>query len=199
LEIEFTTRGCTAYVGGVEKRHVPIAEYGPWVDAAFTRDVKVYAAENRYGRGPPAKASVRNLRIDIGRHYWPESMRADSSNHNSSLPEAGEEGGAGAAQTCWAGLRVLVPRAHSLAGTNDGAVSSQGADYFTERLCTGWHKFVQADACSESEPDCDTAGSSIYDGGDDMYDIGEGISDLIRAFCRFHSIVGSQCIILQGT
>lgn len=80
---------------------------------------------------------------------------------------------------CWDTMPSLVPSATAISDT-DGAVSSQGAAYFAERFCPGWANYVSANTCGESEPDCDAAGNALFDGGGDMYDIGEGIA------CVFH-------------
>ena len=69
-------------------------------------------------------------------------------------------------QACWNTLPNLVPLAHSISD-GDATVSSQGAEYFEERFCPGFRKFVSPNTCSDSEPNCGT-GNAVFDGGDDM-------------------------------
>eukprot|EP01051_Picozoa_sp_SAG22_P000950 SAG22_NODE_31_length_27697_cov_7.384376_21_plen_538_part_00 len=94
-------------------------------------------------------------------------------------------------ERCWARLTALVPTPHLVSDVETTA-SSQGAAYFAERFCPGWAKYVSATACTESEPDCDAAGNAAFDGGDDMYDIGEGRASHPLLFFAFCSIVRSQ-------
>eukprot|EP01051_Picozoa_sp_SAG22_P008939 SAG22_NODE_711_length_7740_cov_3.405837_3_plen_988_part_00 len=96
------------------------------------------------------------------------------------LPESGSTVQSSSTSSCWDKLTALVPTPHLVSGVEMTA-SSQGAAYFSERFCPGWAKYVSANICTESEPDCDAAGNAAFDGGDDMYVIGEGISHSLHS------------------
>ena len=86
-------------------------------------------------------------------------------------------------QACWSSLPSLVPSAHLLSNDDGASVSSQGAAYFAARFCPGWNQFIEGNACSESEPDCDAAGNAVFDGGNDMYDIGNVMATSLMGTC----------------
>ena len=154
LEVQFTSDGCNAKLDGIQKLFVPIQEFGPREGTALTDNVKLYAAEPA-SFWPAARASIRNLQIAI----------------QSPAGGSGDEVHDSAAQTlsCWADISAVVPSSQAFGDTGDSSVSSQGAGYFAERFCPSWGKFVTANTCSESDPQCDASGTAIYDGGDDMY------------------------------
>ena len=48
----------------------------------------------------------------------------------------------------------------------------------------GWAKYVRANVCGAAEqPDCDATGNAIFDGGSDMYDIGNFMSTSLMGTC----------------
>eukprot|EP01051_Picozoa_sp_SAG22_P001950 SAG22_NODE_82_length_21749_cov_10.719769_7_plen_864_part_00 len=85
--------------------------------------------------------------------------------------------------TCWSTLPSVVPAPHAIADA-DPSVSAQGAAYLSGHFCPGWAKFVEADACGDAESDCgDAAGNSVFDGGSDMYDIGNFLVTSLMGSC----------------
>jgi hypothetical protein len=94
----------------------------------------------------------------------------------------------GTAQTssCWATLPNLVPHAHTVSELPEAAASSQGADYLSERFCPGWGKFIAPATCDLTEPGCtgdDASGNAIFDGGGDMYDLGNVLTTSLMGDC----------------
>ena len=83
----------------------------------------------------------------------------------------------------WTNLAALVPGAHQLGDNRAEGISSQGAEYFSDRFCSGWSKFVHADSCIGAAEDCDAAGNAVFDGGDDMYDIGNVLFTSLMGSC----------------
>ena len=166
LEVQFTSAGCTAYVDGDQRMFVPVSDSEFTESTALTDNVKLYAAEHG-SFSPAARASIRNLQIAV-----PVSVTSDEP-HN-------------AAQTlpCWADISTLVPSSHVISDASDSSVSLQGADYFAQRFCSNWLKYVKAAVCSESDLACDARGNAIFDGGDDMYDIGNFIATNLMDSCR---------------
>jgi hypothetical protein len=88
--------------------------------------------------------------------------------------------------TCWASLPSLIPAAHDICEAPEATTSSQGADYLSERFCPGWGKFISPSACDPTQPDCtgdDASGSAIFDGGGDMYDLGNVLITSLMGDC----------------
>jgi hypothetical protein len=70
--------------------------------------------------------------------------------------------------------------------TPEAAASSQGADYLSAHFCPGWAKFINTAACDPAEPQCsgdDASGSAIFDGGGDMYDLGNVLTTSLMGDC----------------
>jgi hypothetical protein len=93
--------------------------------------------------------------------------------------------------TCWASLPAFVPDRHIISEAPDTmAASSQGADYLSGRFCPGWAKFITAAACDPVQKDCsgdDANGSAIFDGGGDMYDLGNVLVTSLMGDCSSDS------------
>eukprot|EP01046_Picozoa_sp_COSAG06_P004705 COSAG06_NODE_201_length_20356_cov_7.834140_2_plen_629_part_00 len=78
-----------------------------------------------------------------------------------------------------------MPSPHTITEeTNDRW--SQGEAYFTQRFCPGWSTFIFPSCDPGAEP-CDGGvtrrGNAVFDGGDDMYDIGNFITTSLMAGC----------------
>jgi hypothetical protein len=93
---------------------------------------------------------------------------------------------AGSRGTCWLSLPALVPMAHNISEAPEAAASSQGANYLSKRFCPGWAKFIAPAACDPADVECsgaDASGSAIFDGGGDMYDLGNVLSTSLMGDC----------------
>ena len=86
-----------------------------------------------------------------------------------SLAETGEDREHSSQRACWTQLLPLLPHPHTI-DTLDTAVSAQGASYFRQRFCSDWSKSV-------------APSSAIFDGGDDMYDIGNFLATSLMGTC----------------
>jgi hypothetical protein len=87
---------------------------------------------------------------------------------------------------CWTTISVLVPGKHTISETPKAATSSQGADYLSGRFCPGWAKFIAPTACDPAKPECfgdDASGNVIFDGGGDMYDLGNVLTTSLMGDC----------------
>jgi hypothetical protein len=88
---------------------------------------------------------------------------------------------------CWTSLPQIVPDIHTISEAwSTTTASSQGAAYLSERFCPGWAKFIAPADCDPAEPDCtgDAArGSAIFDGGRDMYDLGNILTTSLMGSC----------------
>jgi hypothetical protein len=87
---------------------------------------------------------------------------------------------------CWKTISALIPAKHVLSEVPEAAASSQGADYLNERFCPGWAKFIAPAVCDAAEPHCsvnDASGSAIFDGGGDMYDLGNILTSSLMGDC----------------
>jgi hypothetical protein len=87
---------------------------------------------------------------------------------------------------CWASLTDLVPAAHMILESPEAAASNQGADYLTKRFCLGWAKFIAPAVCDPADSECssnDASGSAIFDGGGDMYDLGNVLTTSLMGDC----------------
>jgi hypothetical protein len=87
--------------------------------------------------------------------------------------------------SCWSFLPALVPNPHIITEeANDRW--SQGESYFTQRFCAGWSNFI-VPSCDPAATDCDeglaTTGNAVFDGGGDMYDIGNLVTTSLMAGC----------------
>ena len=87
--------------------------------------------------------------------------------------------------SCWSSLPALVPDPHIISEASTDR-SSQGEAYFADRFCPGWSIFVFA-SCDPVQEQCDGGiarlGNTIFDGGDDMYDVGNLITTSLMADC----------------
>jgi hypothetical protein len=89
-------------------------------------------------------------------------------------------------QSCWKGLPELVPDLHAISEAPETSASSQGADYLSEHFCPGWAKFITSAACDPADLNCsgdDASGSAIFDGGSDMYDLGNVLTTSLMGDC----------------
>eukprot|EP01045_Picozoa_sp_COSAG04_P001345 COSAG04_NODE_44_length_31776_cov_9.320769_2_plen_1968_part_00 len=88
--------------------------------------------------------------------------------------------------SCWSTLPHLVPNPHPISELATDR-SSQGEAYFAERFCPGWSSYISA-ACDPDQEACDkdtaTLGNAVFDGGDDMYDIGNLIVTSLMGDCE---------------
>ena len=80
----------------------------------------------------------------------------------------------------------MVPNSHAISEQSTVDRSSQGEAYFTQHFCPGWSSFVFS-ACDPGQQACDketaTLGNAIFDGGDDMYDIGNLLVTSLMGDC----------------
>ena len=85
--------------------------------------------------------------------------------------------------SCWSSLPALVPNPHSISEQSTDR-SSQGEAYFSERFCPGWSSFILP-PCDPDAQACDAAspGNAVFDGGNDMYDIGNLIVTNLMGDC----------------
>ena len=87
--------------------------------------------------------------------------------------------------SCWSTLPALVPNPHLVSELATDR-SSQGEAYFADRFCPGWSSYISA-ACDPDQEACDkdtaTLGNVIFDGGDDMYDIGNLLVTSLMGDC----------------
>ena len=85
--------------------------------------------------------------------------------------------------TCWSSLASLVPDSHTISEQSTDR-SSQGEAYFTDRFCPGWSSYI-VPACDPDTQACNAAspGNAIFDGGNDMYDIGNLIVTNLMGDC----------------
>eukprot|EP01045_Picozoa_sp_COSAG04_P013769 COSAG04_NODE_994_length_8876_cov_9.074763_2_plen_2355_part_01 len=87
--------------------------------------------------------------------------------------------------SCWSTLPPLVPNPQAISELAADA-SSQGEAYFAQRFCPGWSSFVFP-TCDPAQQACDkgiaTLGNAIFDGGDDMYDIGNLLVTSLMGDC----------------
>ena len=88
--------------------------------------------------------------------------------------------------SCWSSLSALVPTPHTITEEPNDRWS-QGDTYFTERFCSGWSSFIVPASCDPTTGECDgdtaTLGNAVFDGGGDMYDIGNLITTSLMAGC----------------
>ena len=87
--------------------------------------------------------------------------------------------------SCWSTLPALIPAPHPISELATDR-SSQGEAYFAQRFCPGWSSYISA-ACDPDQDTCDkdtaTLGNAVFDGGDDMYDIGNLIVTSLMGDC----------------
>ena len=87
--------------------------------------------------------------------------------------------------SCWSSLPALVPNPHTISEDSTDR-SSQGEAYFAARFCPGWSTLIFA-SCDPVQEQCDggtaTLGNAIFDGGGDMYDIGNLMTTSLMADC----------------
>eukprot|EP01046_Picozoa_sp_COSAG06_P017973 COSAG06_NODE_1237_length_10134_cov_17.263777_1_plen_1586_part_10 len=92
------------------------------------------------------------------------------------LPDGASDASTSSDSSCWSSLPALVPTPHTISEEASDR-SSQGEAYFTERFCPGWSTFILP-SCDPDAEECggETAGNAVFDGGGDMYDIGNLIT-----------------------
>ena len=85
--------------------------------------------------------------------------------------------------TCWSSLPALVPSPHTISEESTD-LSSQGETYFANRFCPGWSSFILP-ACDPDTNACEEAstGNVVFDGGDDMFDMGNLIVTNLMGDC----------------
>ena len=101
---------------------------------------------------------------------------------DATLHVAATQSASGGRDTCWSALPSLIPVPHEISDANVAA-SAQGSAYFSGHFCPGWAKFVQANSCGDTASDCDAYGNSVFDGGSDMYDIGNFLVTSLMGSC----------------
>ena len=90
--------------------------------------------------------------------------------------------------SCWSTTSQLVPNHYTIMEEADAqTLSSQGDDYFSEHLCPAWRNYLSPACDAEDQRSCEESpapsGNIIYDGGQDMYDVGNLISTSLMGNC----------------